>query len=60
MSEVTRYFRYMLALMLLNFSVDSLALTIGAAVGKLSIANPIYVMILVVSIMVSELFLNVD
>ena len=46
--------------MLLNFSVDSLALTIGAAVGKLSIANSIYVMILVVSIMVSELFLNVD
>ena len=59
-SEVTRFFRYMLALMLLNFSVGSLALAIGAAVGKLSIANPIYMMILVVSIMVSELFLNVD
>ena len=58
-SEVTRFFRYMLALMLLNFSVGSLALAIGAAVGKFSIANPIYVMILVVS-MVSKLFLNVD
>ena len=48
-SDVTKFFRYILALMLLNFSVGSLALAIGAAVGKFSIANPIYVMILVVS-----------
>ena len=48
-NEVTRFFKYMLALMLLNFSVGSLALAIGAAVGKFSIANPIYVMILVIS-----------
>ena len=54
-NEAARFFKYMLALMLFNFTVGSLALAIGAAVGKFSIANPIYVMILVVS-MVNTLF----
>jgi len=48
-NEVARFFKYMLALVLLNFTVGSLALAIGAAIGKFSIANPIYVMILVIS-----------
>ena len=48
-SGALRFFKYMLALVLLNFTVGSLALAIGAAVGKFSIANPIYVMILVIS-----------
>ena len=42
--------------MLLNFSVGSLALAIGAAIGKFSIANPIYVMILVISMVKIEFF----
>jgi len=45
--------------MLLNFSVGSLALAIGAAVGKFSIANPIYVMILVIS-MVKQVITFID
>lgn len=48
-SEVTRFFKYTLALMLMNFTVGSLALAVGAAVGQFSIANPIYVMILVIA-----------
>ena len=47
----------MLALMLLNFAVGSLALAIGASVGKFSIANPIYVMILVVSMVTITLIM---
>ena len=54
--EAIRFFRYMLALMLLNFSVGSLALAIGAAIGKFSVANPIYVMILVISMVNILLF----
>ena len=55
-NEVTKFLMYMLALMLLNFTVGSLALAIGAAVGKFSIANPIYVMILVISMVNTSFF----
>ena len=51
-AEAGRYFTYTLALSLLNFAVGSLAMSIGAAVGVFSIANPIYTMILVVSMVI--------
>lgn len=57
-NEVIRFLKYMLALMLLNFSVGSLSLAIGAAVGKFSIANPIFVMILVISLVKILWFIN--
>jgi len=51
-AEAGRYFMYTLALSLFNFTVGSLAMAIGAAVGLFSVANPLYTMILVVSLVI--------
>ncbi|XP_065904769.1 broad substrate specificity ATP-binding cassette transporter ABCG2-like isoform X2 [Dysidea avara] len=55
-----RYFMYTLTISLVYFAVGSLAMSIGALIGIFSIANPIYVMILTVSIVFSGFLVRLN